>query len=508
MHIIPPPKPVSDLAPVPAPTTMKCCLRKLLPRILTGRRDTAPRREGCEKFEVVVPSPSSEVTLQEVFVGCAPDVGVCRCCGPFKRDERPLDEITIVPTNSTDDMSCELPISEDILKTVDVTVDDLHDELRKLSLDIWEHPEVAFEERHAHRVLTTFMERHGFSVTKHYLGLDTAWRAAYMHGNGGPVIGLQSEMDALPGLGHACGHNLIAISGVATALALKAALVAHDIAGGVVLLGTPAEEHGGGKIKLLEGGAYDEMDVCLMCHPGPGRPGGTTLQPWTAIQNLEVEYTGRTAHAAYAPWEARNALDAAVLAYTSVSALRQQVKPTHRLHGVIDAQPDWEPNVIPGTSKMRWAVRAPTWAELEVLRDRVIDCLEAAGRASACAVKVSVGIGYKDCRENSALAEEYARIVRTWHGRTAEISNETLQASTDLGDVSYVVPCIEPVYSIPTKQGGSNHTAKFTTAARTIEAHGATLATSKCLVVTALRVLTDHDFYQKVRDAFEAQRQR
>lgn len=117
---------------------------------------------------------------------------------------------------------------------------------------------------HAHRELTGFIEKYGFTVTKHYSGLETAWRAEYTHGTGGRVIGLQSEMDALPRLGHACGHNLIAISGIAIAIAMKAAMEKHKIAGKIILLGTPAEEHGGGKIKLLEQGAYKEMDVCIM----------------------------------------------------------------------------------------------------------------------------------------------------------------------------------------------------------------------------------------------------
>ncbi|GJE93880.1 M20 family metallopeptidase [Phanerochaete sordida] len=487
---------------------MPGCLASLLPRRDPATRPapTAPAvRADSEKTEDGTPSPSSEVTLGPPLVGCAPEPGACLCCGSLKQDESPPGAINTFPPY-TDDMSCDPPISDAIRHTVDATVDGLDAALRELSLDIWEHPEVAYEEHHAHDLLTAFMARHGFTVTPHYLGLATAWRATYTHGRGGRTVCVQAEMDALPGLGHACGHNLIAAAGVAVALALRAALQAHDVPGTVVLLGTPAEEHGGGKIALLERGAYQDVDVCIMCHPGPGAPRSTYVAPWTAIQNLDVTYTGRTAHAAYAPWEARNALDAAVLAYGAVAALRQQVKPTHRVHGVIDAQPDWEPNVIPGSAKMRWAVRAPTWAELEVLRERVVGCLEAAGRASACAVEVSAGVGYKDCRNNSALAEEYARSVRA-QGGSVKISDETLQASTDLGDVSYVVPCLEPVYAIPTEDGGSNHTAKFTASARTPEAHTATLATAKCLAITALRVFTDDAFYQKVRDAFHAQRQ-
>ncbi|KAG6809164.1 hypothetical protein H0H93_016059 [Arthromyces matolae] len=145
------------------------------------------------------------------------------------------------------------------------------------------------------------MEKHGFKVTRHYGGLETAWRADWTFGHGGRVIGVNSEMDALPGIGHACGHNLIGMSGIGVAIAIKAAMDAHKIPGKVVLLGTPAEEAGGGKIILLKNGAYKDMDVCLMSHPGPGPAQISTDGPLTAAQLILVEFKGRTAHAAAAP---------------------------------------------------------------------------------------------------------------------------------------------------------------------------------------------------------------
>ncbi|KAJ8457725.1 hypothetical protein ONZ45_g18203 [Pleurotus djamor] len=152
----------------------------------------------------------------------------------------------------------------EILTTIESTLDEINPQLRALSLQIHDNPELRFEERFAHDLLTSYMARHGFTVTRHYLGLDTAWRAEYQHLGGGRVLGINSEMDALPGMGHACGHNLIAISGVGVAIAVKAALEAHSIPGKVILLGTPAEESGGGKILLLDRGGYDEMDACVM----------------------------------------------------------------------------------------------------------------------------------------------------------------------------------------------------------------------------------------------------
>ncbi|KAI0339678.1 hypothetical protein BDW22DRAFT_1336005 [Trametopsis cervina] len=400
------------------------------------------------------------------------------------------------PSYSSHDQLHKEVLDPPFLKTIDSTIDSLTDDLRKLSIFIWEHPELGFKEVQAHNELTSFMKKSGFNVTPHHLGLETAWRAEFSHGENGRVIGLQSEMDALPGLGHACGHNLIAITGVAVAVALKAALVEHDIPGKIILLGTPAEEFGGGKIELLNKGAYDEMDVCLMAHPGPGALNGTVVQPWIAIQNLEVEFTGHPAHAAYAPWEGQNALDAAFLAYSAISALRQQIKPTERVHGVL-AGKDWETNVIPDYAKMKWAIRATSWEGLVALRTRVNACFEGAAHATSCKVDIKEGVVYKDCRQNDVLAREYLRIAQNNYGMGAVSTDTSLQASTDL--VSSLIPTIQPVFHVPTVKGGSNHTEAFKDSAGTQEAHDAAIKTSKVLACTALRVLTDNGVWEDVR---------
>lgn len=239
----------------------------------------------------------------------------------------------------------------EVLKTIDGALALLDPQLRELSLDIWRHPELMWEEAHAHDALTSFMSARGFAVTPHYLGLRTAWRAEYAHVSSSRspwssrprVIGVNAEMDALPGIGHACGHNLIAVAGVGVALALKAALETHDVSGRIVLLGTPAEEGGGGKIVLSSRGAYDEMDACLMCHPSGGPLRHASLGPSLAIRTMDIEFKGHGAHAAAHPWEGRNALDAAFLAYSSIAVLRQQIRPTHRVHGIVTGK-DWAPN--------------------------------------------------------------------------------------------------------------------------------------------------------------------
>ncbi|EJD41210.1 hypothetical protein AURDEDRAFT_69157 [Auricularia subglabra TFB-10046 SS5] len=394
-------------------------------------------------------------------------------------------------------------LNADVLKTIDDAISDLDPSLRELNLDIHDHPEIMWEEKHAHDVLTKYMESRGWAVTRHYLGFDTAWRAEWSHGTGGNVVGVNSEMDALPGIGHACGHNLIAIAGVAVAIAIKTSMEKHNISGKVILLGTPggaapscltssaAEEGGAGKVELLKRGAYREMDVCVMCHPGPGHPKAAAVSTTLAIQDVQVEYHGHTAHAGAQPWEGRNALDAAVLAYNAVSVLRQQIKPTHRIHGIIEGR-DWAPNIIPDYAKMRWLVRAPTSDEAQALSERLVNCIKAAALATACEPDIKVGHLLKDLRNNLTLGTSWGNIT---YGKLSQ--HLVLSSVSNLA--SSALPALHPGYSIPAEPNGGNHTAAFAEAARTEEAHARTLVISKALAMTGVRVLTDNEFLKEVR---------
>ncbi|KAJ2918695.1 hypothetical protein MD484_g1782, partial [Candolleomyces efflorescens] len=393
-----------------------------------------------------------------------------------------------------------------VAQTIENAVCSLNAELRELSMKIHDHPELMFEERYAHDLLTRFMSHQGFTVTKHYLGLATAWRAEFSFGSGGRVVGINSEMDALKGMGHGCGHNLIAVSGVGVAIALKSAMETHRIPGKVILLGTPgkpsyalrrlllpttsqAEEAGGGKVILLERGAYKEMDVCIMCHPSPGAPSSASIGTTIAMQAIDIEYFGHSAHAGAAPWEGTNALDAAFLAYSSISLLRQQIKPDQRIHGIIQGK-DWSPNVIPDYSKMRWLVRARNAAELN----------SAAALATSCRYEVSADKPYYDLQQNHVLGRAFADIVGTRYG--IQTSEAGWTASTDFGNVSYALPALHPAFAIPTVPNGGNHTPAFAKAAATQEAHDAMLLITQGLAVTAYRVLADAQFLLEIQAEF------
>ncbi|EIN14737.1 hypothetical protein PUNSTDRAFT_56775 [Punctularia strigosozonata HHB-11173 SS5] len=311
----------------------------------------------------------------------------------------------------------------DVMNHIEAKVDEASSTLRDLSLDIHAHPELMFEERqvsynpvchyafvhktsrHAHDVLVEFMLARGFEVTNPYEELPTAWRATYTRGSGGRTIGICAEMDALPGMGHACGHNLIAMSGCGIALAIKEALISEDVNGTVVLLGTPAEEGGAGKVTLLKKGAFKGMDACLMCHPGPKHDIGTSLA-CSICYSLVALYKGhltRIPQAAFNPWDGRNALDAAVQAYSSIGALRQHIKPDQRVHGVIKGTENHVPQTIPDYSKMTWLIRAPSQSELELLQTRVLEALEAASASTGCTHKINVEWSYADLHQNKWL---------------------------------------------------------------------------------------------------------
>ncbi|PWN52197.1 hypothetical protein IE53DRAFT_312585 [Violaceomyces palustris] len=383
-------------------------------------------------------------------------------------------------------------------KIVRDKISQIDHEMREISLDMHDHPEIEWQERRAHDLFVTYLSKQkGWKVVPHAGGVETAFSATFTHQVPGRddfrTIGFQSELDALPGIGHACGHNLIAMSGLTASLALAEVLVRLDVPGRIVLLGTPAEEGGGGKLKLLDAGLYKEMDACLMLHPAPESGTGTML----AVQAVTVTFKGRTAHAGAAPWEGVNALDAAVLAYTNISALRQQIEPTMRVHGIIQGK-DWAPNVIPGESTMTYNVRAPTISEVKVLASRVQKCFEAAALATGCEGQYEWDRAYADVRNSPSLSRTYSAYMKKENGIVVE--DTPFMASTDFGNVTYALPSMHAEYKIhlDDKKTQGNHTVGFTAAARTEEAHERTMEACIGMILTGFRILEDAKFNESV----------
>ena len=370
-------------------------------------------------------------------------------------------------------------------------------DLRRVSAQIHDWPELNFEERHAHDVLTTAAAAAGLTVQRGAFDLPTAFSASA--GAGGHRVAICCEYDALPEIGHACGHNLIAAAGLGAGIGAAAGLAASGAAGRVVVLGTPAEEGGGGKIELIARGAFEDVDAALMAHPAPSdllRPGVS------ALQQMDVVYRGRNAHAAGAPWEGRNALDAMVIAYSAISALRQQLPPGALVHGVITHGGD-KPNIIPSLTRAEFIVRARDRRELARLKERVLACFRAGAEASGCTVEVQQrGHEYLDMRHNAPIVDAYAANLRDLGAPPREDPGGFSAFSTDMGNVSYVTPSIHPVFGIPAAAG--NHTPEFTAAAAAAPAQDAMLVAAKAMALTALDLLTDPGLLARARADFAA----
>lgn len=370
--------------------------------------------------------------------------------------------------------------------------------LNALGDEIWKNPELNHEEYKAHDLLTSFLARNKFSVEKSYTGLETAFRAEF--GSGKPKICVICEYDALPDIGHGCGHNLIAECGVAVALGLKAALEFNSTnrSGTVVVLGTPGEEGGGGKVLLTRNGAFSDLDVLMMAHPSPV----SVVRPlFDAVKELKVTYRGVEALACACPWEGLNALDAAVTGYNSVSVLRQQLKPSWRVQMVI-LEGGVNPNIVPQTAVISVYVKAPDVFELSVLEARVTNCFRAASEATGCAVTISQqNFTHESIRHNSVLAEKFAKNYKTLGVHF--VDQLSIYGSTDMIKVSKLVPTLYPHYKIG--NGAINHSKEFTKISNLPESHAQALLVGEALVHTALDVLGNKDLLGQIWESFRTQ---
>jgi amidohydrolase len=324
------------------------------------------------------------------------------------------------------------------------------------SHEIHAHPELNYEERFAHDLLTDLLADEGLEVERKAYGLDTAFVARA--GTSGPTIAVLCEYDALPGIGHACGHNIIATAGLGAGLA--AAAVAEEVGARVVIMGTPAEEGGGGKILLAQRGAFGGVDAALMVHPASW---DLTRMDVIAVQELTAVYTGEAAHAAAFPHRGRNALDAAVLGYVNVAALRQHIRPSERIHGIFTQGGD-KPNIVPSRAAQDWMVRSGSIRTLEPLKARVAACLQAGAAAAGCEVELRwKEVVYADMLDNRVMVDCYAANSEALGRPLIEPDpRQAVVGSTDMGNVSYLVPAIHPMVQVA-PPGVPIHTPEFAT---------------------------------------------
>ncbi|KAF4633547.1 hypothetical protein G7Y89_g4581 [Cudoniella acicularis] len=410
-------------------------------------------------------------------------------------------------TERIDDFQDDQKISQkDLLDLASEYIDSISEELRPVSLRIHDNPELNYGEFIAHETLVKFMKsRKGWKVTPSAYGIATAFIAEFDSGKKGPVISYNAEYDALKGIGHSCGHNLIAICSVGAALAASAAIKNFSLPGKVILFGTPAEEGGGGKIKLLKAGAYSDhkADINLISHPGivPA----SALVRTNAYMNFRVEYFGKEAHAAASPWEGINALDALITAYNALSVLRQQTMPGDIIQGHI-TDGGAAPNIIHAYAAGIFVVRSLSKSRLEMLRKRVNNCFEAGAEATGAKLKMTEVMAYDDHVPNKVLGvicrKAFNQLGREEIPTTElDLIRGATQASTDQGNISYMMPSLSLGFKIESQDGP--HNPGFAAAARTRKAHDAALKAAKALAVTGLEVLLDERVLVAAKEEFK-----
>jgi amidohydrolase len=375
-------------------------------------------------------------------------------------------------------------------------VDGLAGELEALSRRIHDHPELGYNEVQASGWLTAFLETKGFEVERGVAGVPTAFRATVNGGGNGPTVAIMCEYDALPGIGHACGHNVIATSGAGAGAAL-AALKSRLPAGRVHVIGTPAEEGGGGKIKLLQGGVFAGVDCAMMIH---GFDRTILHQDLLGIVRTGFEYAGKAAHASADPWAGVNALDACIQTFNAVSMLRQQVRPDCRIHGIID-NGGAAANIIPEYAKATFYVRAPRIDTMWELHRRVVACAEGAARATGATLTVILhDMVYEPLKRNQTLLNLFAANMRDAGLVESEPAADRL-GSSDVGNVSQVLPTIQPMVAIA-PAGTAIHSREFVDAAIQPMAHAGMLAAAKTMALTAYDLLADPARIRAAKEEF------
>lgn len=382
---------------------------------------------------------------------------------------------------------------EGLKATVARAVDDLGPALESTALEIHARPELAFEEHAAAERLCALIASKGIAVERPYGGLATAF-AAEIRGRRGPVVALCAEYDALPEIGHACGHNVMGAASVGAFLALGE--VARHLDGTVRVLGTPAEERGNGKAKLIEAGCFRDVDAAMMFHAGTANE----LDPlMLAVVSLEVEFIGKASHAAAKPHLGINALDAVIMSFNNLNALRQVVRSDSRIHGIVTHGGD-APNIIPARAAARFMVRSPDNRYLEQLKAKVLRCFEGAATATGAELRHRWFDQTDTLSTNEPIAVAFAANAAALGRPVRRRTPADNHGSTDMGNVSALVPAIHPYFAIA-PEGTPTHSLDFARYAGQREALATLRLAAKALAQTCLDLLITPELLKRAKQA-------
>jgi amidohydrolase len=379
-------------------------------------------------------------------------------------------------------------------------VDARRDELIQLADRIHARPEVAFEEFESAALLTATLEENGFAVERGVAGLETAFVATTQGQGDGPTVAILAEYDALPGLGHACGHNLIGAAAVGAGLAIQSVL--PELAGTIQVIGTPGEEGGGGKAIMVDGGVFDGIDAAMMVHPSSKN---LTRRSSLTSYKIQIELFGKPAHAAAKPDEGINALEALILTYNGINALRQHLRDDARIHGIITHGGD-APNIVPEYTAARFYVRAADSPYTVEVIEKIRGCAEGAALATGARLEFSEYAPHYDDRMPNHKLYDLAEANMATLGLELAAPDERM-GSSDMGNVSQVVPSMHPYVAIgPEEMGG--HTAEFCAAAGSPAGHEGMIKAAKLMAMTAVDLLAEPANLAEAKEEFAAQKRR
>jgi amidohydrolase len=389
-------------------------------------------------------------------------------------------------------------MNEKIHRSITQRIDEVADTLLSTSHAIHAQPELAFKEFFACETLTQVLEEHDINAEKAVYSLETSFEATLNASEETATAAILAEYDALPGIGHACGHNIIATSALGATLGLQA--VADQLPGKICLIGTPAEEKGGGKELMARNGAFDGVDAAMMIHPA-----GTNLasMPCICVAEVEVIYHGKSSHASAMPHKGINALDGLLLAYQAISNLRQHIRSTERIHGII-TEGGAAPNIVPDHAVGQFYVRAADERELAQLKPRVQACFEAGAKGSGSEVEVNwANVDYLDLNTNWPLADKFQEHAESL-GREFIPYEQALgfgAGSTDMGNVSHRIPSIHPMLAVA-PPNVVIHNPEFTKWAASEKGDAAVLDGAKALALTVADYLTSSDLQKEAKTAY------
>jgi amidohydrolase len=380
-------------------------------------------------------------------------------------------------------------------------IDARRDELIQIADTLHANPEIAFQEHQAAALLSRTLVENAFEVELGVAGLDTAFVATRQARSPVPTVAILAEYDALPGLGHACGHNLIAAAAIGAGLALQPLLDGlHGLEGTLQVIGTPAEEGGGGKAIMVNAGVFDRIDAAMMVHPS-----SKNLTRRTSLTSfkIQIEFFGKPAHAAAKPDEGINALEGLILTYNGINALRQHLRDDVRIHGIITHGGD-APNIVPEYAAAKFYVRAADTPYTQQVIEKIRSCAEGAALATGASLRFGEYAPHYDNRLPNSKLYDLAEANMLALGLKLAPPDERM-GSSDMGNVSQVVPAIHPYVAIgPEEMGG--HTAEFCQAAGSPAGHKGMIKAAKILAMTAIDLLADPSNVKQARKAFEEQK--